>query len=111
MWLLDVNVPRQIVPVLQEFGIDAETAESRGWNVLTNGKLLEAACRAGFLCLLSRDRLFGESAARPLRAFPQIGIVVVALPQIRGRQYAESFRSAWEKCPISPRAGEAIVWP
>jgi len=39
MWLLDVNVPRQIAPVLREFGIEAETAESRGWNVLTNGKL------------------------------------------------------------------------
>jgi len=50
MWLLDVNVPRQIVPVLAEFGIEAETADSRGWNVLTNGKLLEAASRAGFRC-------------------------------------------------------------
>lgn len=111
MWLLDVNVPRQIAPLLREFGIEAETAESRGWNVLTNGKLLKVAFRGGFRCLLSRDRLFGQSAARPLRTFPEIAIVIVTLPQIRGREYAESFRSEWEKRPISPRAGEVIVWP
>ena len=111
MWLLDVNVPRQIVPVHAEFGIEAETADSPGWNVLTNGKLLEVASRGGFRCLLYRDRLFGQSAARSLQAFPEIAIVIAKIPQLRRPDYLEAFRSEWEKSPISPQAGEVIVWP
>jgi len=30
MWLLDKNVPVQLVTLLAEFGIDAITADSRG---------------------------------------------------------------------------------
>ncbi len=64
MWLLDVNMPRKIAAVLGEFGIEAETAESRGWNDLTNGELVAAA--AGFNCLLTAT---GSSVNRPLTRF------------------------------------------
>jgi hypothetical protein len=35
MWLLDVNMPRNIAKALGEFGISAQTAEMHGWNDLT----------------------------------------------------------------------------
>ena len=46
MWLLDVNVPRKTAAVLGAFGVQAVTAESRGWRGLTNGELVEAAAEA-----------------------------------------------------------------
>jgi predicted nuclease of predicted toxin-antitoxin system len=111
MWLLDVNVPKKIAHVLGEFGIDAQTAESRGWSDLTNGELIEAAAGAGFLCVLTRDRLFGESAARSLRRFPEICVVLIAIPQLRGEQFLEQFRLAWAKTPIRPVPGAFVRWP
>ena len=31
MWLLDANMPVQLVALLQELGIEADTAVARGW--------------------------------------------------------------------------------
>ena len=64
MWLLDVNLPKKVGAFLGEFGIEAHCAGDRGWGGLTNGVLVEAAQQAGFRCILTRDRLFSESAAR-----------------------------------------------
>jgi hypothetical protein len=111
MWLLDVNVPQRIVAVLREFGVDAETAGSRGWDGLANGRLVDAAVHGGFTCLLTRDRLFGESAARTLKDFPQFSVVLLALPQLRGPQFLEQFRVAWRVDPIQPVPGKLIHWP
>jgi hypothetical protein len=37
MWLLDVNMPVVIASVLEaDFGIPADTTESRGWRALKN---------------------------------------------------------------------------
>jgi len=66
MWLLDVNMPRQLKGLLAELGITAETANAQGWGTLVNGELLEAAASSGFECLLTRDRLFGQSASNHL---------------------------------------------
>jgi len=111
MWLLDVNMPRQLKPLLAELGITAETANARGWGTLVNGDLLEAAATAGFRCLLTRDRLFGESASRHLKRYPYFAIVVVLLPQVRAPQFLSSFRAAWEKSPIAPNPGQIQSWP
>jgi hypothetical protein len=97
MWLLDVNMPRQLKGSLAELGIVAETANDRGWGTLLNGKLLEAAAEAGFDCLLTRDRLFGESVGKTLRRYPHFAIVLVMLPQVRASQFLASFRSEWKK--------------
>ena len=70
MWLLDANMPVQLVALLSDWGIEADSAAGRGWNALSNGRLVSAAARAGFTALLTRDRLFGESAAGALRAYP-----------------------------------------
>jgi len=92
MWLFDVA---------REFGIEAATAESRGWD----------AANAGFRCVLTRDRLFGESAARALRRFPHFSVVFVTTPQLRGAPFLEQFRIAWKQGPIQPVAGKLVDWP
>jgi hypothetical protein len=94
MWLLDVNVPRQLKGLLAEVGISAETANDRGWGTLINGRLLDAAANAGFDCLLTRDRLFGKSAGKTLKRYPHFAIVLVTLPQVRASQFLASFKSA-----------------
>lgn len=111
MWLLDVNMPKKVVAVLAEFGIPAATAESRGWGGLTNGELVEAAAEAAFTCVLTRDKLFSESAAGMLRRFPQFCVVLVSLPQLRGTQFLEQFRLAWQRNPIRLEPGTLINWP
>jgi hypothetical protein len=48
MWLLDVNMPKKVASILAEFGIEASSADDRGWGGLTNGALVEVAVEAGF---------------------------------------------------------------
>lgn len=74
MWLLDVNVPQQTVPILNEFGIVARHAVSYGWAELTNGELVEAASAVGFPCIVTRDKQFAESASRAPRRFPGFAV-------------------------------------
>ncbi len=111
MWLLDVNMPRKLTGILGEVGVPAETAGARGWGALTNGALVEAAAEAGFDCVLTRDRLFGESARRSLRRFPQLSVVLVIIPQLRGAEFLEQFRTAWRHNPIHPVPGRLVRWP
>jgi hypothetical protein len=65
----------------------------------------------GFSCLLTRDRLFGESASRALKRFPEFSVVVVTLPQLRERPFLQAFRSAWNVAPITPVPGRMTHWP
>jgi hypothetical protein len=111
MWLLDVNMPSRLTSLLGEFGIKAETATSRNWATLTNGRLVEAAVSGGFSCLLTRDKLFGDSAAKGLKSFRQFAVVLVALPQMKESDFLESFRTAWNSSPIKPVPGKMIRWP
>jgi hypothetical protein len=111
MWLLDVNMPQQLVGLLAEFGISAQAANARGWGTLINGELLEAAAASGFDCLLTRDRLFEQSVAKNFKRYPRFSIVVVTLPQVRASQFLDSFRTAWENNPIEPAPGQAQSWP
>jgi hypothetical protein len=73
--------------------------------------LVSAAVAAGFTCLLTRDQLFGESAARALKSFSAFGVVVVDLPQQRWQAHQEQFIAAWGVRPIEPVAGTLIRWP
>jgi hypothetical protein len=111
MWLLDVNLPKKIGGLLGEFGIEAHSADDRGWGGLTSGALVEAAQQAGFRCILTRARLFSESAARALKRFPEFCVVLVTIPQLRGPEFLEHFRSAWIRGPILPVAGRLLRWP
>lgn len=111
MCLLDVNVPRGVAHLFGSFGIQTQTAEERGWSGLTNGALVEAAADGGFACILTRDRLFSESAAKALKRFPQLSFVLITLPQLRGPQFLEAFHRAWEHNPVSPYPGKLMRWP
>jgi len=66
MWLLDANMDMHLVAVLADLGISSATTASRGWKALLNGDLVTAAVAAGFECLLTRDKLFGEFASGAL---------------------------------------------
>src|ERR1039457_5249678 len=78
-----------LVSVLTGFKISCDTAGKRGWKALSNGDLVNVAVDAGFHCWLTRDQLFGESASRALRRFPQFAVVVVNVPQRPWPQYRE----------------------
>jgi hypothetical protein len=111
MWLLDANMDVHLVGVFGDLGIPAATAASRGWKALSNGDLVAAAVAGAFECLLTRDQLFGESAAHALEAFPQFAVVVVNLPQQPSQQYCDRFLAAWAESPIKPVGGRLIRWP
>lgn len=111
MWLLDANVPAKLALLLQQLGVEAATAQSRGWGGLSNGDLLDAAAAAGFSCVLTRDRLFGQSAGRSLKRFPIMSVVLLTLPQLRERQFLEAFRAAWQVAPALLVPGQVTSWP
>ena len=111
MWLLDANMPVQLVGLLHELGIEADSAVARGWNTLSNGSLVRAAAQAKFTVLLTRDRLFGESAAGALKTNNEFCIVRIGLRQLRADAFLEAFRSAWNEAQIVPVPGRMIEWP
>lgn len=111
MWLLDANIDVRIRDILAEFGVDSRTAQSKGWKELLNGNLVAAAAEGGFTCLLTRDRLFSESASRALKQFPAFAIVVIELRQQKWPAYGAAFRSMWERERIVPIPGQTVGWP
>ena len=111
MWLLDVKVDVRLAWLLKEVGIPAQTAVERGWRDLVNGDLVEEARKAGFTTLLTRDRLFSESASKRLKAYPGIAVVVLMLRQRKFAEYTSAFRDAWAKAPIVPEPGRTVIWP
>ena len=111
MWLLDANMDVHLLSLLRRLGADCEATSRRGWQALANGDLVSAAAKAGFVCLLTQDRLFGEAAARALKSHPRFCVVVVHLPQLPWKRYQHDFESAWSKSPIRPVAGKIIHWP
>jgi predicted nuclease of predicted toxin-antitoxin system len=111
MWLLDANIPIQLVALLKELGIEAVSSVARGWNTLSNGSLVTAAVREKFSALLTRDRLFGESAAQSLKVHKDFCIVRVRLPQVRANQFLAAFRAFWQAAQIIPAPGRILDWP
>ena len=111
MWLLDHNIPRQIVNSLDTLGIPCDTALNRGWSQLKNGELLSAAVEARFVCILTRDTLFSESATKNIKKFPNMSLVLLTLPQRKGEEYAKEFIRYWEKSPIVLGTKQVIRWP
>ena len=111
MWLLDVNLPNGLVKLLKDLGFSCDTTSSRGWRNLGNGKLAEAASNSGFNVILTRDRLFGESAGKALKRFPHLAIVILQIPQSREITYLKNFEINWNRKPILPVSGQIIEWP
>jgi uncharacterized protein DUF5615 len=111
MWLLDANMDVHLVQTLNELGVSCDTCANRGWKALSNGELILAAVAGDFTCLLTRDQLFGESAARALKHFPSFAVVVVDLPQQHWQAHQKQFIAAWGARSIEPVAGSLIHWP
>ena len=111
MWLLDANVDVHLAAIFREGGTTCDTVARRGWKTLSNGELVAAAFAEGFRCLLTRDQLFGESASRALKSFPEFAVVVITLPQQRWPEYRARFLEAWAASPIQPVPGSLIHWP
>ena len=111
LWLLDANVPTQLVLTLKGFGIEAETAASLGWKQLTNGHLVEAASNAEFSTILTRDKRFRQSASETLKRFPAMALVVLVLPQAPALDFLRDFENSWAVKPIQPMAGQIVTWP
>ena len=111
MWLLDVNVDLKLVDVLEGFGVTAKSSIELGWRHLVNGDLVSTAVENGYACILTRDGLFGQSAAQALKSYPDIAVVIVTLPQRRCEPYLEAFKLAWSDAPIKPSKGKIIQWP
>jgi hypothetical protein len=110
-WLLEVNVPTQLVVTLKVFGVEAETAGSLGWKQLTNGHLVEAAGDLGFSTILTRDKRFRQSASERLKRFPAMALVGLILPQAPALDFLRDFEKSWAINPIHPIAGQIITWP
>ena len=111
MWLLDKNVPIQLVPVLRERAIEAVTADEKGWGALKNGELVRAALAEGIACILTRDRLFAESAARTLRTQETLSVVLLTLRQDRAPAFVAAFIAAWAAAPVLLVPGRLVRWP
>ena len=110
-WLLDANVPTQLVLTLKGFRVEAATAVSLGWKQLTNGHLVEAASNAGFSAILTRDKRFWQSASETLKRFPAMALAVLVLPQAPALDFLRAFENSWAARPIQPMAGQVITWP
>ena len=111
MLLLNVNIPLAVKAFLEAQGLKADTAESRGWRELENGDLVSAAMKAGFRCLLTRDKRIANSAAKALSHFPEFSIIILVIAQVKEPQYLKNFEEAWKKSPLKPASGKVLDWP
>lgn len=110
-WLLDANVTQVLQEFLSERGISSVTAQDQGWAELTNGNLVQAAVDGGFRVILTRDKLFKESASRTLRRHPDVCIVLLKLPQAKAPELRRLLEAMWVSTPIVPVSGELVLWP
>jgi len=72
---------------------------------------VKTAAATGVTCILTRDLGFGHAAAKALKRFSSVGVVLITLPQQRGPAYARAFQEAWSRKPIVPLAGKLVRWP
>ena len=87
--LLDENVPVDILPVLRNRGIEAQSVNFIGWRRIANGELIMRA-RQQFDLLFTRDKDFDEEyLTKQITA--TFGIVLLAIPQQPGPAYAAAF--------------------
>jgi predicted nuclease of predicted toxin-antitoxin system len=110
-WILDTNVPFLLKEFLSSKGIDCSTAQEHGWGELKNGELVKASFDNGFRVILTRDKLFIESASRTLKFLPDVSIVLLALPQLKESELKQLLIASWNHNNIYPVAGQLVLWP
>ena len=111
MWLLDHNIPHELAISLRPKGIGCDTAQHRNWEKLRNGELVSSAWRSNFTCIVTKDALFVQSAQKAMGAFLEMAIVLLTIPQYRGKEYLKKFIEHWKTVPIPPQMGTMIHWP
>lgn len=89
--LFDHGTPKGLIRALA--GHTIHTAQSKGWNTLTNGALLDAAEEAGFQLLLTTDRRIRYQQNLHVR---RIALVVLtgSTKWTRVRQHADHVAAA-----------------
>ena len=97
--LLDENAPVDLLPFLHSAGHTAESVNFIGWKGVKNGDLLTRA-RADFDLFITRDKDF-DAAQLGRYVTPQFRIILLAIPQQRGRDYAAAFVALWPTDPES----------
>jgi hypothetical protein len=110
IWLLDHNIPNKIYGYLKSLGFKSDTTQYKCWDKLSNGQLAKVAFESGYRVLITRDRLLCESAARSLKFYPEMAIVLLNIEQAKGQVYLSMFKEHWEKTPIRPQPGKLIIW-
>jgi Domain of unknown function (DUF5615) len=90
---LTKTAPVDLLPFLRSAGHTAESVNFIGWKGIKNGDLLTRAC-ADFDLFITRDKDF-DVAQLGRYVTPQFGIVLLAIPQQRGRDYAAAFAALW----------------
>ena len=111
MWLLDVNIDLGVKEFLITQGISCRTSQEQGWQKLTNGELVRNAFEAQFRVLVTRDKLFNESATTTLRRFSEFAVVLFTMRQQRQSEYMRVFAEQWSQNPIQPVTGKLVIWP
>lgn len=108
-WLLDHNVPKQLVEWLRGKGIVAETAFGLGWHDLDDQELLKRA-NESHQVLLTRDKRFAEAAGFPTTG-QGLSVVILQLPQAPAAAFVAAFELAWAAGAVQPKAGAVTLWP
>jgi hypothetical protein len=80
--LLDANMPMQLVVLLNDPGIEGRFSRGSRVGHAQQWQLGKRGGAGEITALLTRDRLFGESAAGALRVYPEFCVVQVALPRL-----------------------------
>lgn len=106
-----MNVPAKVGAFLSRRGIVCARTDRQGWTHLKNSELVEAAVQQGFQCLLTRDKMFGESATRSLKGHTGFAVVLLSLRQAREPEYLAEFEKQSDKSVIQPIPGKMIIWP
>jgi len=96
---------------LKQSGIDCNWTGAEGWQNLSNGALVKAASAAGYVCLLTNDKKFADSAGNALSKNPSFSVIEITLPQSPKAEFSKSFSQAWSSAPIVPVPAKVIKWP
>ena len=111
MWLLDQNVPRQMVTFLENYGIIAKHAGDLGWSALRNGVLTRTAYDNNFRVLVTHDLAFDRDAAKELLVLSDFAVVKILLDTPGKIAYLALLAKYWTKEPIIPVFGGSVNWP
>ena len=111
MWLLDKNVPIQMVAFLRDRNIEAKHAGDLEWGALRNGVLTKTAYEAGYRVLVTHDLDFDRDAAKELAIRSDFAVVKILLDTPGKSAYVALLGKYWPREPMIPTFGSSVAWP